>query len=144
MQAARAVPWVERQLLSGELHGGEGSGICRQYSHSVLGEECSFLRTSPTAEVLTFLCIQDLSQQLSGKHRGLRPRSHDLALDLSLPGTPSRVSRIQEHPEALLLSGLAPVPSLVTRYGHLGGDGLGQGQLAAKVGLWSWQLKAIC
>ncbi|MXQ96586.1 hypothetical protein E5288_WYG022901 [Bos mutus] len=67
------------------------------------------------AEVLTFLCIQDLSQQLPGKHRGLRPRSHDLALDLSLPGTPSRVSRIQEHSEALLLSGLALVPPLVTR-----------------------------
>ena len=44
----------------------------------------------------------------------------------------------------LLLSGLALVPPLVTRYGHLGGDGLGQGQLAAKVGLWSWQLKATC
>lgn len=144
MQAARAVPWAERWLLSGELHGGEGPGICRQYSRSVLGEECSFLRTSPTAEVLTFLYIQDLSQQLPGKHRGLRPRSHELALDLSLPGTPSRVSRIQEHLEALLLAGLAPVPPLVTTYGHLGGGGLGQGQLAEKVGLWSRQLKAVC
>ena len=71
------------------------------------------------------LCIQDLSQQLPGKHRGLRPRSHELALDLSLPRTPSRVSRIQEHPEALILSGLTPVPPPVTTCGHLGGGGLG-------------------
>lgn len=74
------------------------------------------------------LCIQDLSQQLPGKHRGLKLRSHELALDLSLPGTPSRVSRIQKHPEALLLSGLTPVPPPVTTYGHLGGGGLGQVQ----------------
>lgn len=66
--------------LRGVLQRAGGLG----YSHSTNGEECLFPRTFWAPGALTFLCSQGPSQRLPRKHRGLRPRSCELTLDLSL------------------------------------------------------------
>ena len=142
MQAARAVPWAKRQLLSGELHGGEGPGICRQYSRSVLGEECSFLRISPAAEVLEIFASKIFLSSFPGSTEGWdqgHTSSHLTSLYLAHPAE-SAGSRSTQKPWSCqaLHPCLPQSPRVVTW------AGAASATTCSKGGLCSWQLKVVC
>ena len=144
MQAARAVLWAKRRLLSGELHGGEGPGICRQYSRSVLGEECSFLRISPAAEALEIFASKIVLSSFPGSTEGWdqgHTSSHLTSLYLAHPAESAGSRSTQKSCSCQALHPCLPQwPHMVTWEGVA----LGTCRNSSKGGLCSWQLEAVC
>ena len=120
--------------LRGALQRAGGLG----YPHSTNGEECSFPRTFRAPGALPILCTQGPSQRLPRKHRGLRPRSCELTLDLSLyPAHPAKSAGPRSIQQPSSCQALHPCLHWSPPEATWKGMALGRAATVAEVTLWS-------